>query len=63
MSTPSILISLGARVASKISYPFQRDSGIIRERENGGLSARMFIIDAVWSDRQDPHSSYQESDG
>lgn len=61
MSTPSILVSLGSGVASKISYQFQRDSGIIRERENGGLSARMFIID-VWSDRQDLDSSHQESD-
>lgn len=59
MSTPSILISLGARVHLK--YPI--DSGIIRERENGGLSARMFIIDTVLSDRQDLDSSYQESDG
>ena len=45
MSTPSTLVSLGSRVASNISYGFQRDSGIIRERENGGLSARMFIVD------------------
>lgn len=33
MSTPSTLVSFGSRVASKISYGFQRDSGIIRERK------------------------------
>lgn len=33
VSTPSTLVSLGSRVASKISYGFQRVSGIFREKK------------------------------
>lgn len=63
VSTPSTLVSLGSRVASKISYGFQRGSGIFREKENGGLSDKMFIIDNARSDGQDLDSCHQESDG
>lgn len=63
MSTLSTQVSLGSRLAYEISNGFQRDSGIIRERENGGSSARMFIVDNAWSGGQDLDSSHQESEG
>lgn len=61
-STPSTLVSLGLRVATKILYRFQRDSGITKEK-NEAESARMFTVDNAWSDGQGLDNSHQKSDG